>query len=775
MNFSTASKVADVIQRMQDSDTPRAINRTRIHSHFNGNPPWTEDECEENRIQYNVPWGEGPTIMDNARGQWETAFTSKDKYFSVRIDYGQPHERVVWSMKITDKLKKIMKRETQYTDCVNSIGAQVMLDGIGPVMWDNQDKWCPYALALEDLKVNSRTLTSFVNLGYFGTMRRYSPWELYTMALGQYADPNWDKAAVKRILGALEDVNSEQTDWTQYQFPERLEEDYKSNGGYWGSDALPTINCWDFYHREEGKESKKWHRKILLDWDQPTLGGVEGASDKANGKIKDHGKDGFLYSGKESEPYADELRQILHVVFANGAHVAPFRFHSVRGLGYRLFRPSITLDKMRNKAVEAFFIEMLQIFKNVAAEDREKLQMVFLHNMGVMPEGSTYLPQNERYRPELTTVMSGINQMRQLMSETSASYVQDTDAGEESARETATKTQARMQQANQLIGSFLGKAYGQMKIQYEEICRRFCRPNSEDPDVQEFHEWAKEEQIDPEALNVKRWEVTPERVIANGDRLLGAILIDRLMAQYPRFDPNAQKLLLRLFAESSSDPDLGGALVPLDEEQEASPTVMQAYDSIGTLMLGLPSPISRTANQIEFVETLLQAMAAMVQRIQKQGGMTDEKTVIGLFTIGSEIQKRIAIIAEDKAEKARVKVYADALKNQMNLVKAFAQRLQEQAQKRGQQLSPELQAKVQATMLTAQTNAKIKESNAAQKMRHKEISFMADQRRRDKETDFDLSRKAREAQIDVMAADLKTEAEIRNGSRKQLAAFSDSE
>lgn len=766
MNFKDPSKVADVVQRMLDSDDPRAINRTRIHSHFNGNPPWTDDEAEELRVQYNVPWGEGPTIMDNARGQWETAFTSKDKYFGVTLKIGPPYKRVEWSQRITQKLAEIMKANSEYTECVNSVGAGVMLDGIGPVNWENKYKWAPDCVAIEDLKVNSRALTSFSNLGYFAIMRRYAPFNLYNSALGEYKDPNWNKAMVKRILGALSDVNSEQTDWTQYQFPERLEEDFKSNGGYWGSDAVPTVNCWDFYHRGEDRDSKKWFRKIMLDWDQPTLGG-------AAQNQKDSAMSSFLYESKE--PYANDLSQIIHVTFANGAHVGPFRYHSVRGLGYRLFRPSITLDKMRNKAVEAWFVELLHLFKNVPAEDRERLEMIYLQNFGVMPQGAEYLPNQDRYKPDLTTVLSGINQMRQLMAESSATYVQDTDSGEESARETATKTTARMQQANRLVSTFLGKAYGQMEHQYREICRRFCIKDSEDEDVKAFHEWANEEGIPEECIDVKQWDVKPERTMGSGDRMLASAMMDKLMTQYVRYNPQAQQLLLRIFSEVNGDVDLATDLVPLEQEQEASPTVIQAYDDISTLMLGLPAPMKRSANMIEYVETLLQALSALVQRVEQKGGMTDEQTILGLFTVAQEIQKRIDVIAEDKEELPRVKVYGDALKRLMNQIKAFAQRLAQQQQKRGQQMDPKIMAQIQGKMLMDQTNAKIKEKNAAQKMKHKELSFILDQRRKDKESDFDLARQAREAQVDVMSKDLQTEAEIRNGARKMAAFDNDSE
>lgn len=763
MNFKSVEKIAEVIQFMKDADEPRQQNRARINGVFNGDPPYTEEEAQEGKVQINTSWGDGPSIMDNARGQWEQAMTSKDRYFTVRLRAGPAHLRVQRSQKITMSLAKLMKANQAYTDTVNCEGAQTMLHGIGPSMWEDQWKWYPYSVALEDLKVPSRTLTSFANMDHFAVLRRYTPSELYTATFGPYASPRWKAGPIKKLLAAVADVNVQQTDWDTYQFPERLEEDFKSNAGYWGSDAVPTINCWDFYFKDEPLKNPKtsdqktgWQRRIILDWNQPTLGSEGAATD-------------FLYEG--TEPYAEKLSHFFHVVFANGCHVAPFRYHSVRGLGYRLYGPCRIQNRIRCRFAETAFEEMMWIFHNVAAEDRERLEMMYLNHMGVLPEGVKWVPANERYRPQLDIILGAMNQNRQLMSESSASYVQDVENSSGSDQETATKTMTRLQASNQLIGAFLSKAYGQQKHQYIEICRRFCLDNSPDPDVQTFRSDMARAEIPDEFLNVDMWEVTPEKTLGNGNNFLAVNMVDRLMSQYNRFDGQGQREVLNLFTEiSTDDPDFANSIVPV-AQQDASPAMIDASRAMGTLMLGLPVPERRGLDPKEYAETLLRYLGLIDAGIQQSGGMTDEKTLKGMFAVANEVEQNIKQIAQDPSEKQIVKQLEDALKNLVNNMKGYAQRLAEQAQKRGGQLDPELMAKIQGTVLIAKTKAQIMQATAQQKMAHKERSFWSEQRRKDFAAGIDGRRKLQDAQVDAAAKDITTAADIRNGARRSMAAF----
>jgi hypothetical protein len=145
------------------------------------------------------------------------------------------------------------------------------------------------------------------------------------MTKGEAVDPGWNMGLVRQVTEKMaKQLGSPgyipQPEYFQY---ERWEEDMKSNSGYWSSDSSPSVSCYDFYYREDYDKSDTgdaWCRKILLDSD----------SESANGKTP-----AFLFDPKE-RVYASDIAQLLHINFADGSNTSPFRYHSVRGLGFML-------------------------------------------------------------------------------------------------------------------------------------------------------------------------------------------------------------------------------------------------------------------------------------------------------------------------------------------------------------------------------------------------------------------------------------------------------
>ena len=370
MNFSSPDRVDDVIQRMVDTSFKGDSNMAKINALFNGDPPWTTKEAKRHKVQINCPSQIPPSIMDNARAQWETAMTSRDKYFRVSCKVGPPEQRMMHSLHFTRNLATVMKRSKNYLDFIAGTGAQVMLHGRGPVTWPDRDQWCPEIIGIGDLKIPSRVYASFKNLGYFAIFRRHTPFTLFDSSLSDHPDPNWNKALVKRILAQLKDINTENTDYARWEFPIELTEDFKSNSGYWSSDAVPTINCWEFNFRDD--KSSQWHRRVILDRDNAALGQVTKTSE-------------WLYEAKE--PYAEDLSQILQVVYANGCHVAPFRYHATRGLGYRLYDEGRESARLESRFKESALQEMMWVFSNVPEQQRERVESFWLSHMGVLAAG----------------------------------------------------------------------------------------------------------------------------------------------------------------------------------------------------------------------------------------------------------------------------------------------------------------------------------------------------------------------------------------------------
>lgn len=730
---------------MKQADLPRSANRAKINQLFNGDPPYTEEEALESKVQINVNFLEAAKIAHDARSAYENAFLKPGNYFSVTLDSGPQHKRSAWGKIITKAINRCMKKSAAYMDVIRSTGASSVLHGIGPVVWDDRNKWCPCAIGVEDVLVPSGTRVSLDNMSHFAVYRQYTQARLFRMTHGDKRDPGWNMEVVNQELKRVRTQDMQTTSYRDLESPEKLAELYRQNLGFYESDCTPTVDCWEFYFQDD--KDGEWQRRIVLDY--------ESKQDTTK----------FLYSSKRI--YAKNLSNTLHIQFADGANVAPFKYHSIRSLGYLLYAVCRINNRLRGRFLEAAFEAMKWYFRAASAEDRERLEKVDLFHQGIIPMGIEWVPANERFQVREQLIQAAMSQNRQSMSENSSSFTQDVNDGTEKEL-TATETMARVNQAAALVSSMLNRAYNYQYFQYREIGRRFCIKDSDDASVKKFQEECEKAGVPKEILNVERWHIEPERVLGAGNKSLEIAQANALMAVRNLHDPEPQRKILHIYDMAMTDnPDLADSLVPVTQKQ-VSDTVHDAELSIGTLLLGLPVSIKTGMNHIEYVETLIRGIAAMVARIEQTGGMATQQEIIGLQNVAQHIGQHVEIIAQDKNEKQRVKQYGDALGKLMNMVKAYAQRLQEQQQQQAGNggLPPEALAKIQSATILAQTNAKIKEAKAAQQMQHKDASFAAGEQRKNVQLQQDLQRDLAQTNVDIAAQDLTTQAEIVRQGRK---------
>lgn len=712
--FSTPSKVRNVIEAQRQADQPRAWNRARINDLFNGLPPFSEEETRENRLQTNINFLEGANIAHSARRQLYNAFLKPGVYFHVAYDRGPAHMRRTWGRIITREINRDLKRSLPFTEAMRSTHAQIILHGVGPRLWHDKTSWCPYARGIEDVLTPSGTLVSMENLQHFTVYRQYTASELYRATHKKRTDPGWNVRVAERIIAALLKEPIMAANWTEWRFPEKLAENIKADYGYYGSDAVPTINCWDFYFQDEDPD-KGWHRKLLLDSYNPTSG-----SEAVLSTVSNEAKEAFLYDPKDRIE-AKELSEILHVQFADCSNVAPFRWHSVRSLGYLLYNVCHLQNRIRCRFTDAQQMELLWFFRNVPEEDREKLLQIQLYNMGIIPQGVDFVTGPERYHPDANLIALGLSQNRQLMAENSASFVQDVAREEGSSDETATLTMAKVNASSALISSMLNLAYIYETHLYREVARRFC--TSIDPACVAFRKRCQEQGVVKECFDVEAWDIEPERVLGAGNKTLEIAQADRLMAVRAAYDPEAQRHILHIYTEANSDdPKLADLLVPLAEpEAQVSKSEHEANLAMGTLMLGLPVPVPREVSLSQYAETLVIQLQMLTQQIEESGGMVDEQQLRGLMNVDQYIQQLLQHLEADESERERVRAMQDSLGNSQNLIKAFAQRLQEQ--KQASQMDPEAMAKIQAIVMTAQVKAQETQASGAQRREQKQLAF----------------------------------------------------
>lgn len=746
--FKTPEAVASIVYFLREADIPRSANRALIDDLFNGVPPFTEQEADENSVNTNVNFLDAPRVAHDARNTFNNAFLKPGNFFTATLDSGPVYKKDTWSRVITKNLTRIMKRSKPYMETLRSEFAQTVLHGVGPSLWEKKLSWCPSSIAIRDLLLPSRTLVSLDNLDFFSVYRQYTPSQLHKMTNGSKMDPGWNKGLVNKLLEKSKAEMLSNAGSNTFLNPERLAEAIKSDVAVFDNEYIPTIDCFDFYYKDEDKDGdEKWNRKIILD----------SSTDKES-------TDKFLFEAKQ--PIADNLSQFLHIMFADGANVAPFRYHAVRGLGWLLYAVCDLQNRLKCKFSDATFEQMLWYFQVNNPEDRERLEKVDLQHLGIIPEGLNFVKAQDRYQFNPGVIQAAFAMNRQSMAESSAQFRQDINDGTQKEM-TAAEAMARVQSANALVGSMLNLAYTYQTFQYEEICRRFSLKNSIDKDVQEFQEACKKDGVPEEYLDSKRWNIEPERVLGAGNKTLEIAQADRLMAARSLYDPEPQREILHIFTEAmTDDPQMAERLVPISKKK-VSDSIHDAQLVAGTLMQGLPVAIKTGMNHIEYIEALLVSMGAVIKRIQSGDNVGTRQEVEGLFNVAQHMAEHLSILAQDKSQKERVKKYGDTLGKFMNLVKGFSQRIQEQSGQQGPELTPEAQAKIQSALILAQTQARIKEESAAQRRQQKDADFQARQARDAQAHSVALGKQLQETKIAAAAKDLETAAEIRRKAMEQ--------
>lgn len=748
MQFKSAASISQIVMQMKIADVPRSQNRALVDMLFNGEPPYTPKEAEANRIDVNVNFLEGTNLAHNARQQFSRAFLSSSRFFTVKLDSGPAYKRTERSEIITSEINRIMKRSRVYKETLRNVFGNVVLHGVSPATWDSCEGWKPSMQMLCDVLMPSKTLRTLENVEYFSVYRRYTPARLWRMTHGPAVDSGWNVPLAEKCCqwARAQYGKSTPSGNDQMYSPERLAEDMKSDNGLYASDAVPTIDCWDFYFLND--DGTSWNRRIVLD--VPTAG--EGMS--AGDPIVTDGKNQYLYDSGD-RAYASKIDELAHFQFADGNQVAPFRYHSVRSLGWLLYAVCHLQNRIRCKLNEHAFENMMQYFRTSNPADMERLQKIDLINFGIIPDGLQMVPQTERWQINAQVPEMVIGMNRQSMAANSASYTQDYERQQQSNDKTATEVMAEVNASSALVGAMLNDAYDYQEFQYLEIARRFCIKNSSDPDVKDFRAACLRQNVPLEMLDSTRWIVSADRVMGGGNKQLEVAQGKALMEIYPRLSPGAQQVVMRNYVFAvTSDAALTDQIVPAAPER-VTPTVHDAQLAAGALMQGLPVAPRPGFNNIEYIETLLGTIGAVMKAIEENGGNANQEQVSGIMNVMQSVQQHIDMLAQDETEKPRVKQYQDDLSKIGNVVKGYQQRLAEQQQAQGAEQQSEGQAKVELMKQTAQTKLEIDRAKANQKMEQAKEKH-----------ELQMANQIRSTQVQEASTDIKTAAEIRRDGLK---------
>lgn len=775
MRFDKPEFVDAICYDLKLADYPRGLNRGRINDLFNGAPPYTAEEVKENNIAVNVNDLTSARLGHDARMQFYGAFQKPGRFFKASSDMGPKDKREARSSIVTTKANRIMKREIRYFECMRSKFALDVLHGIGPSYWDTQDFWCPDALGIEDILVPARTLLTMKNLPYVAFYRNYTHNMLRRIMRkldNGGENPGWNLDMLKSAIAWIEEETASLagSTWPEVWSPEKRVEAAKEDGGLYGADRVPTVDVFDFWFWSDEGGVEGWSRRIILDtWGTPVAKGAAYSMAAESGRA--FGKNQFLFNSG-SRKVARKWQEIFSVQFADLSAVAPFRWHSVRSLGWLLYAPCHMLNRQRCKVAEAVFRDLMVLFRVKDQADAQRALQVNLVDRGFVDETISFIPPAERHQVNEGLVEFGMQHQKELIDASAGLFTQSKNYSSDRTEKTKFQVMAELNAAMNLVSAAFQQAYEYQKFEYYEIVRRLMMTDTRDPDAKRFRADCLSEGVPEEMLVPEAWDIEPERIMGGGNKTMELAIAEQLMAFRPQYDPDSQRKILRDVTYAiTDDPARAEDLVP-DEPLKVTDSVHDAQLSAGALMQGLPVAPRTGQNHTEVIATLLVDLQMLIAQANQQGGMMPAEKQQGCGRIVEYIQQHIQFLAQDKESKPLVAAFGKQLGKLVNELRAFGQRLQEAMKKQAEQqggngqLPPEQLAKIATEKIKADAKVQsARESHAsrtAQKQvtwekqeQQKDAAFQREQARLDAQTQAELVREGAKSAQEIAASRMK--------------------
>lgn len=721
MNFSKVERVQQTIRAGDPVERVRQENRVKVTDAANCVPPLTKEEAKKLGIKINVNFAGLLQLLSHARRQYLSAFLSNQYFFKVKMPYAPRETQIEWESFVTEEINKPLRNSLKYFEHHRSRWSSVVTHGVGPMIWYGKDGWCPDFKAMSDVRIATDTTLDFENLSWFAVRENYTPFHLLNEAFNDKPNNKWNKKAVADILKNYKEINS--VDATQnYNWensPEKLAELVKQDGGYFSGDAMPSIPLWHFYFEDNtDKKNKGWFLRIA-----PEASAVRSPNSET-----------FLW--ESNKPVAARRDQILQCQFGDLTTDAPFKYHSVRSLGFVLLEPefydNLTTCRLLQHIHDNFNIWL----RTTDPIDKARAQIQEFSNLGMLRAGVTVVPQAERHQIDASLLELGLSRLQQFKQQASSTYTQQIDTGTQK-EQTAFETNVKMQQVNAMLGGLLLTAGMYAKFEYKEECRRFCLSKSENTDIKTFQRRCKEFGIPRRFLNVDLWDVEPTLPVGMGNPTVAQASAQQLMQNRMAYEPSAQQEILHEFTQVvTGDSRRAARWAPLGQVKDVTSGAQFVASIFGTLMQGVPVQTPEKISPTEQIDGLIPLYASKIAIIERRDNVGKPDEIAGLQEVYQYLTGLVQRLEQDPEQKQKVKQYMDSIGQLENQVKGLAQR-GEQAAKKAQQGNGEGQPdpKAMGQALHAGRMAEIKEhttmKKAVQSEKQKDDKFIRDQRRSD--------------------------------------------
>lgn len=705
-NVSAALGIYDTLLK---ADEQSSVNRTRIDSMFDGAAPYKDEQLKASgqALKTNLNFGEGQRLLDISLSAYVDLYSSLERLVEVSSKGYERSEALEKEAIVAEELTGLFRRWPEFHSSYLRLCTQFIKHGVGIAYFDSPEDWKFRVGGFADILIPRQSNASEEAIDVAVGRRHYQLHELYNFIKNEEVATKvgWNVKEVKRVM--VENVRTNGRDGTDLSNYEQLQAEIKNNDIYTGIQN-PTVEVLHFWVRElDGSVSHYL-------------------------AAKDSPKD-FLY--KKISKYSSPEQAYIFFTYGVGSNGT---YHSIRGLGQRIFSHVQTSNRLRCQQIDGAMLASAVMIQPENQRALDELSFTFYGAYAVMSPDVNIV---EKAIPNLGTAvqpaLQDLSQQLALNTDTVSSY----GPNETSPYKNKMQVVADMDVATRISGSTLNLFYASWTRLMREMVRRVVTASRPDKAISDFFKRCEDRGVERAFIKSLDLEKTKAvRSVGSGSAANRLVALRELQGISGQFDDVGRRNLTRDIVSTRVGHDLADRYVPAEQEERQPVDAKIAYLENQNLQNGQQVPVMSEEMHGLHLQMHLPALQQVIEAVDT-GQIAPEQALPALQAFYQHIGQTAQQAAGDPALGSLVaqaqQLLQFAEEHLNNTMKALEKQQRDAAQQpNGQQ--PDGQQQLDFKMQQAQIDMQIKQQKAQLEMALRKEKFDQEQALRDAKAALDF-------------------------------------
>lgn len=654
--LTSVSAASSIYTNLLKADETSSLNRAKLDALFDGAPPYDPSVLKSTGqgSRTNLNFGEAQRYLDVSMSSYVDLYSSLEKLVSVRLKSdSSPDNRTeiedVISEEITQTLRSLPEFHTNYL----RLCAEFTKHGVSVAYFDTTTDWRFRVCGLSEFQIPRQSVASEEGIEVAVARRDYLLHELYSFIRDEeVADSlGWDCEEVKRIL-----VNNATTSGSEHK-----------------------VNSWEDVQREMKNND------LYTGYRNTTVSIVHMWVREFDGSISfymfaENGPKSFAF--KETSRY--KRAEQAYVFFSYGVGTNG-TYHSVRGLGHRIFNHVQVSNRLRCQMVDSAILAGSVMLQPNSERDLEKLSFTVYGPYSVLSPNLTLV---EKQPNNLTQTMApALGEMSNQLS-LNVDLMSTYGPNVNSPYRNELQTEHDLNVSTRLSGSTLNLFYASWSRLLREVTRRIIE-GTRDVFTERFFARCGERGVPEEAFAmIDHNRTTAVRAIGSGS-LANRMMALRDLNQYAgSFDEVGRKNLVRDLVASRVGHDLVDRYAPKQIEPRTTVHSKIALLENTAMEAGQQVPVMSDEPHIEHLTAQAPKLQELLSAIQSGQG-----DLISILPIAENFRQHIAshseYLAMDPSSSAELAQMKQLLQIADEVITNFGRRLEKMQRDQAQQPQPD--------------------------------------------------------------------------------------